>query len=359
MTSAAVSSSNGKSCLAVMRHRTAVRAVVGGLVFALAIAYGVPAVADIAPLWSDGELVRYSRVVLTGEVTRVTSRWDDAVDGIYTYVTVRVEEVLKGNVPRRRITLKQLGGHARGQTLRVAGQPTFNVGERVLLFLELRPRDNTLYTTAHWQGKWRIERDSDTGAQRALRTVPGDTAQLRIDDPETRPLAGFLRTLRARAGAEAENKGAAPVIRFTPPELSEGNSDPIDYDPLDYTLFGPGFWPVFPDLDIHAAGQGGLAGGGFNELGAARGAINAAGSALSIGAGANNVAAGCFVYSCFSSCVRATTPCTRQPTGKANGASSGIATPEHSVPCARFRETRRSYELTTQRRAPWRGFCER
>ncbi len=84
------------------------------------------------------------------------------------------------------------------------------------------------------------------------------------------------------------------MIRFTPPELSEGNSDPIDYDPLDYTLFGPGFWPVFPDLDIHAAGQGGLAGGGFNELGAARGAINAAGSALSIGAGANNVAAGCF-----------------------------------------------------------------
>lgn len=288
-------SRHGHGYLALMHRRTSVRATVGCLVFVGAIAYGLPAVADISPLWTDGELVGFSRVVVMAEVTRVTSRWDDAVEGIYTYVTVRIEEVLKGNVSRRRITLKQLGGQARGRGLQVAGQPTFSVGEHVVLFLEVRPRDNTLYTTAHWQGKWRIERDAATGEEYAVRAVPGDTAQLRIVDAETRPLRGLLRTIRARA-AETEGQEPAPQIRFTPPELVEPNSDPDDIDP--FALFGPARWHEADNggsiaVDMQAGGQPGLAGGGFNEVGLARGAVNGAGSALNL-SGGNTTGFGCF-----------------------------------------------------------------
>ena len=94
----------------MQRRASVLRAVVGCLVFAQVVANGIPAAAVIVPVRRDDELVGFANVIVTAEVIRVRSRWDDAVGGIYTYVTVRIEEVLKGNVSRRRITLKQLGG---------------------------------------------------------------------------------------------------------------------------------------------------------------------------------------------------------------------------------------------------------
>lgn len=114
------------------------------------------ATADVAPKWTDAQLVGFSEVIVRGRVTSVRVARDDRVRAPYTYVALNVAEVLKGDAPDRRIVLKQLGGRIGSTALQIAGQPTFAVGDDVFVFLEVRPRDRTLTTTAQWQGKFNI-----------------------------------------------------------------------------------------------------------------------------------------------------------------------------------------------------------
>ncbi len=115
--------------------------------------------ADYAPKWSDEQLVGFSELVLSGRVVRTAPAYDPDVPFLYTYVTLEVDQVLKGYVSEQQVVLKQLGGTLGGVTNYVGGQPRFGVGETVLVFLEVRPRDRSLYTTALWQGKWSVSVD--------------------------------------------------------------------------------------------------------------------------------------------------------------------------------------------------------
>src|SRR2546427_12600048 len=115
------------------------------------------------PKWSDEELARFSDAIVTGRVTDISSGRDLRTNAIYTYVTLLVESALKGDIPEREIVVKQLGGEVGGEGLGVPEQATFSRGEQVLLFLETRPRDKTLYTSALWQGKGTIDRDPARG----------------------------------------------------------------------------------------------------------------------------------------------------------------------------------------------------
>jgi len=159
----------------------------------------VPSHADLAPKWSDAELLGFSDVVVTGRVAAVATGWDERT--IYTYVTLDVAEVLKGWIPESQIVLKQLGGRVDDLALIIGGQPTFTVGEHVLIFLEVRRSDRTLSTTALWQGKWTITIDSSSGLRLATRHLPGTPDRrafgLAVD---VRALEPWTRALRAGAG---------------------------------------------------------------------------------------------------------------------------------------------------------------
>src|SRR5205823_4704655 len=85
-----------------------------------------PSHADFAPKWSDAELLGFSDVVITGAVVAVSTGWDGRT--VYTYVTLDVEDVIKGWLPERQIVLKQLGGRADELALIIGGQSTFVVG---------------------------------------------------------------------------------------------------------------------------------------------------------------------------------------------------------------------------------------
>src|SRR4051812_36984797 len=110
--------------------------------------------ADVGPTWTDDQLAGFSTAIVTGRVTDLATGRDINTGAIHTYVTVRIDSVLKGDIPEREIIVKQLGGRIGDETHVVFGQAEFVNGEDVLLYLEVRPRDRTLYTTALWQGKW-------------------------------------------------------------------------------------------------------------------------------------------------------------------------------------------------------------
>ena len=175
------------------------------------------------PRWSPQELSQFADIVLTGSVVEVTSGWDREVNAIYTYVTLDVSEVLKGDISAGRITVKQLGGAANGYVLSVVDQPTFEIGKEVLLYLEVRPRDGTLYTSALWQGKWDVTRGA-RGREMAVQRAPAShNASEEVQ---------AMRDARSRAAAA----GTSRAVQVTTEVAAE---DAVGRSSAGYNLLGP------------------------------------------------------------------------------------------------------------------------
>ena len=242
--------------------------------------------ANVAPKWSLAALVHYSEIVITGRVIHVESAWDLDVQGIYTYVTVDVDEVLKGSVPERRITLKQAGGQVGDVRFEIKGQSTFVPGEQALLFLEVRPRDQTLYTTALWQGKWDVGQDAASGEMKAQRTAAD------VDRPEGRTrerqsLRSLMAEVRSTIG-DRRWRTLVRQVRVRPAEAPFGFLSTVEMQ--GFALLGPARWdsvdqglPVV--VDAQTGGQPGLAQGGVPQILNGLSAWNGAGSAMKFTAG--------------------------------------------------------------------------
>ncbi len=164
-----------------------------------------------------------SPVVVTGRVTAIQGRWDAAADAIYTYITVSVTEQLKGELAESTIVIKQLGGQLGTVGLRVADQASYTVGENVLVFLAVRPRDGTLYPAGFQLGKWQLSTsDGQTLA------VPSTSSGSSLAGPATAEAQGIdLATIRSIVDATpalqgdfvtrpAESSLAGPAFAFLP-----------------------------------------------------------------------------------------------------------------------------------------------
>ena len=123
--------------------------------------------------------------IFTGEVLGVTSQMNARGTGIYTFVTIAVNEYLKGG-RRSVLTLRILGGEAEGYRLVVPGSPTFRLGEEVLVFTDGGAgRIPTVLGMA--AGKFALERDPVTGEQILERSLAGLTLQDSRGDPVAPP----------------------------------------------------------------------------------------------------------------------------------------------------------------------------
>jgi len=159
------------------------------------------------------ELTDSSVAVVRGRVVAIDSAWDRPGGTIYTYIEIRINDVLKGEAPRR-ITLKQLGGTVGDMSLVVQGQSEWTRREEVVLFLGVRPRDLTLDTSTLWQGKWTVERDPETGDEQVVRFAGRDESGEPIDREQM-----ALADLEAAARVQSRTSRSVPTgIVFNPPE---------------------------------------------------------------------------------------------------------------------------------------------
>lgn len=165
------------------------------------------------------ELADASVAIVRGKVVAIDSAWDRRAGAIYSYVVIRVDETLKGDVPRR-ITLKQLGGTVDDMTLTIHGQAEFTRGEEVLLFLGLRERDMTVHTSTLWQGKWTVRRDLDASVPLAARQMGRDD-QGEIIGRERVPLAELEAVARLRSAA---SRAVPAGVVFDPPDAPRPGS---------------------------------------------------------------------------------------------------------------------------------------
>jgi hypothetical protein len=110
------------------------------------------------------QLVQDAELIFQGTVTDVKSQFvgEGAERHITTYVTVKVEEAVKGD-PGATYTLRMLGGTVGDETMEVSDAPKFKVGDRDILFVE---HNGTQFIplVGIMHGRFRLEPDSQTGA---------------------------------------------------------------------------------------------------------------------------------------------------------------------------------------------------
>ncbi|HEY4757674.1 MAG TPA: hypothetical protein VIH43_03880, partial [Chthoniobacterales bacterium] len=114
----------------------------------------------IPPSFDD--LVSRAEMIIQGSVTGVRSEWtgEGAQRHIMSYVTVKVEDAIKGN-PGATVTLQMLGGTVGAETMQVSDAPKFKVGDRDILFVE---NNGTQFIplVGIMHGRFRVKKD-ETG----------------------------------------------------------------------------------------------------------------------------------------------------------------------------------------------------
>ena len=153
------------------------------------------------------DLARKSDAIVVGEVEQTVSRWDDQGKEIYTYVTVRVTDQVKGRKNQKgqkgpeTLTLRQLGGQVDKIASVVPGMPEFRKGEEVVLFLSQKDAAGYPWVVGLQQGKYSVVTDEN-----GLKQVRNDVDGLNLAGPgglqagvkgaSQMPLESFLESIR-------------------------------------------------------------------------------------------------------------------------------------------------------------------
>jgi len=102
------------------------------------------------------ELAVRADSILIGEVTDSTC-YQEGEGNIYTQVTLSVEQTIKGETEEE-VVIRVAGGEVNGQVLWVEDAPSFQLGERVVVFLE---EDDGVFGVVGWfQGKFSIDKNN-------------------------------------------------------------------------------------------------------------------------------------------------------------------------------------------------------
>lgn len=78
-------------------------------------------------------MTKESQLIVYGKVISQYSIWEDK--SIYTYTTIEIYDVLKGNYKSNKVVVKQMGGTVGYISQVVDGTPKLELGKEVVLFL--------------------------------------------------------------------------------------------------------------------------------------------------------------------------------------------------------------------------------
>jgi hypothetical protein len=138
---------------------------------ALALVGASIAGATTVQKFSLKDLALKSNSVVVARVEDQVARYDTNKE-IYTYVTLRVLDSVKGSHKDDVITIRQLGGVVDNIASIVPGMPTFTKGEEVVVFLSQNDKAGYPWVMGLQQGKYTITQDQN-GTKRVRKELDG------------------------------------------------------------------------------------------------------------------------------------------------------------------------------------------
>jgi len=128
------------------------------------------------------QFVTNSTLVVKAKVLSTESKWDQNKTNIFTYTTISILEILKGENPPNELTIEQLGGTVGDESLVIETNPHFKVGEEAILFLVFHK--NSWWLNSIGMSKFDIL--SVDGSEIAVNAnVPPEVLESEIEIPET------------------------------------------------------------------------------------------------------------------------------------------------------------------------------
>jgi len=170
-----------------------------------------PATASTFVAMDTAELVAASESVIQGEVVEVYSFWNQGGTAVMTEARVVVNEVVAGQAPAE-VVVRTFGGRVGDYVLEAHGFPTFQEGQKVLLFLQ-RSSDQTLRVTGYRLGEFRLAAGRN-GELIAHPTLEQGVKLLRADGtPAPRPEAVSVEILKNQIRAFAAERPAREIAK--------------------------------------------------------------------------------------------------------------------------------------------------
>jgi hypothetical protein len=125
--------------------------------FLMATFLTAPAFATTVAKLDLAQLVKRADLIVQGQVQSVYSQWDGQRRLVFTYISIRVDESLKGG-NRQSVLIRQVGGTAGTVQMSIAGVPQFKSGEIAVVFLKQQD-DSTFQVVGMNQGLYEIVED--------------------------------------------------------------------------------------------------------------------------------------------------------------------------------------------------------
>ena len=177
----------------------------------LLLSLPAPAHAALSLYVPPEELAAQAPLVVRAEVVDTASGFDPERGTLRTYVTLDVQEVLRGSLPRTRLVLREAGGRFGTLAHEVDAVPVYAAGEQVVVFLE-PGKDGALRTAGQFFGKYTADAADPT---QMVRDLSGQGTILYRPGGEKETLA--LSALRSLVAASAVTDARKWVSE--PPEL--------------------------------------------------------------------------------------------------------------------------------------------
>jgi hypothetical protein len=99
-------------------------------------------------------------LIVIGRVIDVKTRWDETRSKIYTFVSLALEEAIKGHSSKKNIMIRVPGGEVDEIGTFVPEMASFRKGERALVFLIRDLRSDNFFVLYGQFGKYEIEQDN-------------------------------------------------------------------------------------------------------------------------------------------------------------------------------------------------------
>jgi len=146
------------------------------------------------------DLAKKSDAVVMARVDDMTARYD-ANKEIYTYITLKVLDPVKGSKKDEVLTIRQIGGTVGTIASIVPGMPTFKKGEEVVVFLTQKDQAGYPWVMGLQQGKYSVSVD-ENGSKHVRNELDGTTlfdASGRVQEGSKntdQPLQSFIDGIR-------------------------------------------------------------------------------------------------------------------------------------------------------------------
>ncbi len=163
------------------------------------------------------EMIQQCQLVFEGKVLSLETK-DSNIKHIYTYVTFKVQDIIKGKYPDSIITLSFLGGTAGGITLAISDMKVPQVGEHGIYFVESLENSqvNPLYGWS--QGHFLVQPDNN-GTNRVMTS-------------NEEPVTGIMKDVSVLQSLHLLSKGVAKGIIFSLKGNENEGLTPADFKNL-------------------------------------------------------------------------------------------------------------------------------